>query len=59
MFWPQPNSRVTWDRPGRETEVRRWTPETTPTISSRGRVTSASTSEGAAPASLVSTVRLG
>ena len=59
MSRPQPNSSVTCDRPGRDTELRRWTPLTTPTASSMGRVTSASTSAGAAPGSRVSTVTLG
>ncbi len=59
MLRPQSNSSVTWESPGRETEVSRCTPATIPTTSSIGRETRASTSAGAAPASLVSTVRLG
>ena len=59
MLRPQSNSSVTCDRPGRETEVRRWTPATTPTASSTGRVSSDSTSAGAAPGKRLSTVRLG
>ena len=50
MLRPQPNSRVTCDSPGRDTEVSRCTPATTPTASSIGRLTSVSTSPGAAPA---------
>ena len=49
MLRPQPNSRVTWDSPGRDTDVSRCTPATTPTASSTGRLTSDSISAGAAP----------
>ena len=59
MLRPQPNSSVTCDNPGRDTEVRRCTPATTPTASSIGRLTSDSISPGAAPRYRVSTVRLG
>ncbi len=59
MLRPQANSSVTCERPGFETELIRWTPATTPTASSTGRVTRDSTSAGAAPVYRVSTVRLG
>ena len=59
MFRPHSSSRVTWDWPGFETEVMRLTPATTPTASSTGRLTSDSTSAGAAPGKRVSTVRVG
>ena len=49
MSRPHSNSSTTCDRPGCEDEVMRWTPETTPTTSSTGRLTSDSTSAGAAP----------
>jgi len=48
MRCPEPNSSVTSDWPGRDTECMRWRPGTTPTPSSIGRVTNCSTSAGAA-----------
>ncbi len=59
MFVSQTNSSVTSDTPAREREVTRRSPGTTEAASSMGRVTSVSTSMGAAPAIRVSTVRVG
>ena len=59
MSVSQANSSVTSEVPAREREVTRRSPGTTPTSSSRGRVTKVSTSIGAAPGSRVSTVSVG
>ncbi len=59
MGVPQSNSRVIWDRPAWLMECTRRSPATTPTDSSRGRVTRFSTSTGAVPGKSVCTVRLG
>ena len=59
MLVSQTNSRVTSEAPARDREVTRRRPGTTEAASSMGRVTSVSTSMGAAPGIRVSTVRVG
>jgi hypothetical protein len=59
MSIDQSNSRVTSERPARDTDEEETRPETTPTACSTGRVTLRSTSSGAAPGTSVRTVRVG
>ena len=59
MFVPHSNSRITSETPGREIELVRTTPETTPTASSTGLETRYSTSPGAEPGYSVRMVRVG